>query len=89
MIQGDYERCEVRGKATWFVDPPYQEAGKHYRHGSSSINYERLAEWCVSRLGQVIVCEAYGADWLPFGLIADVKTTRKGKRSTEVVWCRE
>lgn len=81
-----YEACPVRGAATWFVDPPYQQAGCHYRFGSKDINFEHLGEWCRNRGGQVIVCENFGADWLPFKKITDVKSTRKGRRSVEAVW---
>jgi hypothetical protein len=61
-----YEACPVVGPATWFVDPPYQHAGKHYTHGSEGLDFDALSEWCRSRDGQVIVCENDGADWLPF-----------------------
>jgi hypothetical protein len=76
-------------RATWFVDPPYQEAGTHYRFGSKGLNYEALGAWCRSRKGQVIVCENEGATWLPFRELANVKTARKGRRSAESVWVRE
>ena len=72
--------------ATWFVDPPYQGAGKHYRFGSEHIDFLALAGWCKSRPGQVIVCENKGAGWLPFRELADVKTTRADRRSREVIW---
>jgi len=72
--------------ATWFVDPPYQHAGKHYRHGADRIDYAVLAAWCRSRDGQVVVCEQDGADWLPFSPLAAVKTTRRSHRSAEVAW---
>ncbi len=71
----------------WFIDPPYQQTGKHYRFGSSRINYQDLGNWCQSRFGQVIVCENNGADWLPFTRLADVKTTRT-TRSVEAIWTR-
>jgi hypothetical protein len=87
ILEGDYTDAPDID-ATWFVDPPYQQAGKHYRHGSSDINYAHLAEWCRARQGQVIVCEQSGADWLPFGRPRSEKTTRKGKRSLEVEWCK-
>jgi hypothetical protein len=51
---------------TWFVDPPYQLAGKKYTFGSKLIDYTSLAEWVKSLPGQRIVCEGPGADWLPF-----------------------
>ena len=81
-----YEECPVSGMATWFVDPPYQSAGRHYRHGSDCIDFEALGAWCQSRAGQVIVCENEGADWLDFEPLADVKTTRRASRSREVIW---
>lgn len=83
-----YEKCSFDGPATWFIDPPYQQAGKYYRHGSDGIDYETLARWCRSRRGQVIVCENKGATWLPFRPLANVKTTRRGQRSKEVIWIK-
>lgn len=83
-----YLQCPLSKAATWFVDPPYEVAGRHYRFGSSQINYSALAEWCKSRPGQVIVCENDGANWLPFMQLADVKTTRRDTRSEEVYWHR-
>lgn len=81
-----YEECPFDGEATWFIDPPYQVAGSHYRFGADGIDYEHLARWCRDRSGQTIVCENHGADWLPFEPLAEVKTTRRGRRSREVVW---
>jgi len=52
-------------EATWFIDPPYNNiAGQRYR--THVANYPQLGEWCKNRWGQVIVCENYGAGWLPF-----------------------
>lgn len=86
---GSYSEAEDI-EATWFVDPPYQVAGKHYRHGSKGIDYADLADWCKARRGQLIVCEAEGADWLPFRPLARIKATvGKQKSSTssmEVVY---
>jgi site-specific DNA-adenine methylase len=59
-----YELCPNQ-EATWFVDPPYQKAGKYY-FGFTQMNFEFLRGWCQERRGQVIVCENQGADWLPF-----------------------
>lgn len=84
-----YEDLPFSGQATWFIDPPYQKQGKHYHHGAEGIDFEDLATWCLSRPGQVIVCENEGADWLPFTRLADVKTTRARSRSVEVVWTNE
>ena len=84
-----YQECRVSGPATWFVDPPYQFAGQHYRFGSDGINYSDLAAWCRSRQGQVIACENLGADWLPFRELGHVKTTRAARRSQEVLWLNQ
>ncbi len=73
-------------RATWFVDPPYQKQGKHY--SVSEIDYPALGRWCSDRKGQVIVCEATGADWLPFQDTGPVKTTRAGKPAREALWVR-
>lgn len=81
-----YVDCPVAGPATWFVDPPYQGAGKHYSHGSGAIDFTALGRWCRAREGQVIVCENEGADWLPFRPLGGVKTTRKDARSREAVY---
>jgi site-specific DNA-adenine methylase len=81
-----YEDCPITERATWFIDPPYQMAGQHYRFGSSQLDYESLASWCRQRSGQVIVCENQGATWLPFRTLADVKTTRADFRSIEMIW---
>jgi hypothetical protein len=81
-----YENLPFSGEATWFIDPPYQRQGKHYRYGTEGIDFAELGAWCRSRSGQVIVCENEGADWLPFTPLADVKTTRANSRSVEVVW---
>lgn len=81
-----YANCPFENEATWFVDPPYMEAGKYYRFGSAQIDYTELANWCRSRPGQVIVCENAGADWLSFRPLAETKTTRADRRSKEVYW---
>jgi len=51
-------------QATWFIDPPYEEGGKRYRH--NKIDYLMLGEWCKKRTGQVMVCEQDNAKWLDF-----------------------
>lgn len=74
--------------ATHFVDPPYTAAGKAY--GVSGVDYLALAERCRAAKGQVIVCEAEGADWLPFTALSTANaTTRRNGRNTskEKVWC--
>ncbi len=63
-------------KATWFIDPPYQKMGRHYKF--NKINYEELGKWCLTRDGQIIVCEQKGADWLNFQPFRSAKA-RRGK----------
>lgn len=79
--------------ATWYVDPPYQDMGKCYKHGSDDIDFPALGQWCKSRKGQTIVCENEGADWLPFryhgtqhGAAAEDGSR---KRSVEVIWTND
>ena len=89
IIHGSYEAAALPHVATWFVDPPYQVAGSHYRYGSKQIDYSALGAWCRARDGQVIVCEGGGADWLPFQTIGNVKTARQGMPAVEVVYYAE
>ena len=86
VYNASYEDLPFSGEAAWFIDPPYQRQGQHYRFGAAGIDYPALGEWCRTRPGQVIVCENKGADWLPFTPLTDVKTTRRNSRSAEVVW---
>lgn len=79
----DYETLQNE-KATWFIDPPYVVGGKYYKYGSRDIDYRSLALWCRSREGQVIVCEAEGADWLPFKYLTDSRGNKY--QHTEVIW---
>lgn len=66
ILTGSYEDIKNQ-KATWFIDPPYYGLpGAAYVFGSSKINYGDLGNYCLSREGQVIVCEGPGAKWLPF-----------------------
>jgi hypothetical protein len=77
-------------KSTWFIDPPYQVAGRAYRF--HDINYPALGEWCQSRAGQVVVCENAGAEWLQFRTFRTIKGLegqRGGKRSVEVIWTND
>jgi site-specific DNA-adenine methylase len=77
---------------TWFVDPPYQYAGKGYVHGSGSIDFSHLADFCKSVSGQVIVCEHSGARWLPFDHLYDLRGIMRqhsGKESEEGIWYQE
>lgn len=95
LAHGSYEDAPDI-EATWFIDPPYQLAGKAYVHGSSALDFKALGDWCRTRPGQVMVCENVGADWLPFRKFADIKANpgnakRKGLGtknavSAEAIW---
>lgn len=86
VFEGCYSRLP-NVRATWFIDPPYQgRPGLQYPNGSSAIDYTQLAEFCRSRQGQTIVCEAQGADWLPFQPLGSFKSNNARKRSAEAVW---
>lgn len=74
---------------TWFIDPPYEVAGK-YR--VRDVDFAELGDWCRARRGQVTVCENLGATWLPFESFLDIKGTSGRKRSgtsKEVIWTNE
>ena len=87
IIEGDFADAPD-ARTTWFIDPPYYVAGTHYVHTLSSGDYERLASWCVSRDGQVIVCENVGASWLPFEPWMDIKAGPSKRVSAEAIWYR-
>lgn len=63
---GDVALTDVM--ATWFIDPPYQEAQQKttdkYLHWQ--IDYPQLADFIKTRRGQVIACEGSRVDYLPF-----------------------
>ncbi len=82
VIYGDYTDAPDI-EATWFIDPPYQDQGIHYKHSSHDIDFSHLSEWCKSRNGQKIVCENVGADWLPFDSFRTIKGT-EGKYRTGI-----
>lgn len=89
MREGSYE-TSPDVPATWFVDPPYAGAGRHYR--CAEIDYPRLGGWCRARQGQTIVCENVGATWLPFSPFMVAKATSGDHRSgtsAEAIWVSE
>jgi site-specific DNA-adenine methylase len=73
-------------EATWFVDPPYQKSGHNYSFSLPKGEYKKLAEWCKSRKGQVIVCEEEGDRWLPFKRLAEITAGVSKRRYTEMFW---
>jgi hypothetical protein len=80
--QGDYFLAPD-ARATWFIDPPYQDQGKQYQHQID--DFDRLASWCRQRQGQVLVCESEGATWLPFEPVTTVVGSTH-RKTTEVLW---
>ena len=94
VLEGEYDAIDTTEPATWFIDPPYQTAGKYYKHNSARLDFIRLGAWCRTRRGQTIVCENDGATWLPFSHFRDIKAsnmtsstlrTTEGK-SAEAIW---
>jgi hypothetical protein len=83
VIEGSYHDAPDI-VATHSIDPPYQDKGRHYRHGSDAIDFEDLAEHARTRRGQVFVCEQQGATWLPFEPLAHCRGQRG--TSAEVIW---
>lgn len=87
VLDGDYTAAP-RIAATWFIDPPYVgRPGAHYIYGSREIDYAELGAWCRRRAGQIIVCEAEGADWLPFRDFGE-SLSIGARRSREVLWTK-
>lgn len=89
VVEADY-RTAPEVEATWFIDPPYDGAGRYYKAQPGS--FVDLGMWCRSRRGQVIVCENEGATWLPFRHLAHIKatTSRSGARtSNEAIWTND
>lgn len=83
IVLGSYDEIENQ-QATWFIDPPYQIGGEHYRMSNKDLDYSKLASWSQSRLGHVIVCENTKADWLPF--FAMRQMTGAYTTTTEAIW---
>jgi len=91
IICGDYSLAP-NILATWFIDPPYQIAGKDYKESSKNIDFALLGSWCKKQQGQVIVCENIGANWLPFTPHRSSKGnegTRRTGISLEAIWTNQ
>ena len=86
VILGSYEDLENE-EATWFIDPPYQFGGEWYVKSTKHIDFNKLAEWCQGRNGQVIVCENTKADWLPFKPMVDMQGAMY--KTTEAIWSNQ
>lgn len=79
----DYE--EIKNiEATYFIDPPYQFGGEWYVKSNKNIDFLKLADWCRTREGQVIVCENTKANWLPFKPMVDMQGAMF--KTTEAIW---
>lgn len=86
VFNASYDSCP-NVIATWFIDPPYNnKAGSFYAHKFS--DYESLSVWCQDRETQSIVCENYGANWLPFVPFVTSKSTFSDRVSKEVIWTK-
>ncbi len=86
ILEGSYETAPSL-EATWFLDPPYQRAGKKYR--CHKVDFEHLAEWSRQRRGFTMVCENVGAEWLPFEpflVLRSLAGRRGGRDSQEALW---
>lgn len=87
IVEGDFSSIE-NFDATWFIDPPYSKTGHFYRFDLKGSR-ESLADFCVSRLGQIIVCEDETADWLPFDILLEgsqANCSNGGRTSVECVF---
>lgn len=85
IICGDYTMAP-NIEATWFIDPPYKsEPGMGYGFSSALIDYKYLAEWSMSRMGEIICCEGEYGDYLPFDTLLDLKGVA-GKSSKEKIF---
>lgn len=87
---GTWEGCPVReiGEATWFDDPIYQVGTLGAQYRLRTLDYKALAASCRQLPGQVIVCEAKGADWLPFRDLYQGRSCR-GKPRIEQIWTND
>ncbi len=89
IIEGDYT-VAPDVQATWFIDPPYERAGKAYRF--NKINYKAVADFACTRKGEALVCESDGATWLPFKELGNFKSTpgtKRKQKSVEVIYYKE
>lgn len=73
-------------EGSWYIDPPYQQMGHCYKH--NKIDYAALAKWCLSRRGQVMVCEGGSADWLPFKPMRECNRIKRDDTYKELFWYR-
>lgn len=89
FLHGDFQQIS-NTKATWFIDPPFQSGGSYYQHQIE--NYSKLANWSSTRDGQIIVCEADPANWLPFRYLGGTVNNgglNKAKRRKDLLWTND
>lgn len=83
----DYKNIDENlDNITWYVDPPYFDAGKRYK--LNKIDYNHLGSWCKSKTGQIIVCEQNEANWLDF-VPLQRHTNASNKKYMELLWINE
>lgn len=75
----------VNVKATWFIDPPYQQSGKLYTF--HRVDYEKLGRWTKSRNGAVIACGQESDDWISFRKFAKINSVCKSM-TQEMIWTK-
>ncbi len=74
--------------ATWFIDPPYQFGGEHYKESNKAIDFVELSEWCRERKGHVIVCENTKAEWMEFKPIIEIQGACQ-THTVEAIWTNQ
>jgi site-specific DNA-adenine methylase len=84
ILRCSYEDLQ-NTEATWFIDPPYQYGGEHYKESAKNIDFKSLSKWCLSRRGQTIVCENTKANWLPFRPMVEIQGACQ-THTTEAIW---
>lgn len=93
IVEGDFSDAPDI-VATWYIDPPYQIGGEHYRWTGADVgvDFEFLSRWSRSRRGDVIVCEGDGAEWMDFDPLkscTDHTSHDRGlgtKNRVELIW---
>ena len=88
VLDCSYRAIKSNRRSTWFIDPPYDGPASR-AYVEPPIDYRQLACWCRERVGQVIVCEIEGANWLPFRQLTDKKRRTRYVTMTEVVWTND
>jgi len=83
---GDYTDVE-NIDATWFIDPPYQFGGEHYKESNKNIDYIELKKWILKRKGDVIVCENTNANWIELQPLNKIQGARN-TNTTEAVFLK-